>query len=72
MFIPTLRNQTTDEQKKLFLEPALNHRIIGCYAQTEVSKKILDQISVYAKVIDDIAWSWFQCSRFGNNCYLYP
>lgn len=36
MFIPTLRNQTTDEQKKLFLEPALKHRIIGCYAQTEV------------------------------------
>lgn len=36
MFIPTLRNQTTDEQKKLFLEPALKHQIIGCYAQTEV------------------------------------
>ncbi|KAI8986401.1 acyl-CoA dehydrogenase/oxidase C-terminal [Pilobolus umbonatus] len=36
MFIPTLRNQTTDEQKKLFLEPALQHRIIGCYAQTEL------------------------------------
>ena len=37
MFIPTLKNQTTDEQKKLFLEPALKHHIIGCYAQTEVS-----------------------------------
>ncbi|KAI8150134.1 acyl-CoA dehydrogenase/oxidase C-terminal [Fennellomyces sp. T-0311] len=36
MFIPTLKNQTTDEQKKLFLERALNHHIIGCYAQTEV------------------------------------
>lgn len=36
MFIPTLMNQTTDEQKKLFLAPALSHRIIGCYAQTEV------------------------------------
>ncbi|KAI8343434.1 acyl-CoA dehydrogenase/oxidase C-terminal [Chlamydoabsidia padenii] len=36
MFIPTLRSQTTDEQKKLFLEPALNHQIIGCYAQTEL------------------------------------
>ncbi|CAO3623101.1 unnamed protein product [Cunninghamella echinulata] len=36
MFIPTLRSQTTDEQKKLFLEPALNHHIIGCYAQTEL------------------------------------
>ncbi|KAI8088712.1 acyl-CoA dehydrogenase/oxidase C-terminal [Halteromyces radiatus] len=36
MFIPTLRSQTTDEQKKLFLEPALKHQIIGCYAQTEL------------------------------------
>ncbi|KAG0171397.1 hypothetical protein DFQ28_001063 [Apophysomyces sp. BC1034] len=36
MFIPTLRSQTTDEQKKLFLEPALKHHIIGCYAQTEL------------------------------------
>ncbi|CDH48764.1 acyl-oxidase [Lichtheimia corymbifera JMRC:FSU:9682] len=36
MFIPTLKNQTTDEQKKLFLEPALKHHIIGCYAQTEI------------------------------------
>ncbi|KAI7855172.1 acyl-CoA dehydrogenase/oxidase [Circinella umbellata] len=36
MFIPTLKNQTTDEQKKLFLEPALKHHIIGCYAQTEL------------------------------------
>lgn len=38
MFIPTLQNQTTDEQKKLFLEPSLTHRIIGCYAQTEVRR----------------------------------
>ncbi|KAI8342207.1 acyl-CoA dehydrogenase/oxidase C-terminal [Choanephora cucurbitarum] len=36
MFLPTLKNQTTDEQKKLFLEPALRHEIIGCYAQTEL------------------------------------
>ncbi|KAI9259492.1 acyl-CoA dehydrogenase/oxidase C-terminal [Phascolomyces articulosus] len=36
MFIPTLKNQTTDEQKKLFLERALKHHIIGCYAQTEL------------------------------------
>jgi acyl-CoA oxidase len=36
MFLPTLKSQTTDEQKKLFLEPALRHEIIGCYAQTEV------------------------------------
>ncbi|KAI9314437.1 acyl-CoA dehydrogenase/oxidase C-terminal [Dichotomocladium elegans] len=36
MFLPTLLNQTTDEQKKLFLEPALKHHIIGCYAQTEI------------------------------------
>ncbi|KAG2236440.1 acyl-CoA dehydrogenase/oxidase C-terminal [Thamnidium elegans] len=36
MFIPTLMSQTTNEQKKLFLEPALKHKIIGCYAQTEL------------------------------------
>ncbi|RCH98271.1 hypothetical protein CU097_012978 [Rhizopus azygosporus] len=36
MFIPTLRTQTTEEQKKLFLEPALRNEIIGCYAQTEL------------------------------------
>jgi acyl-CoA oxidase len=36
MFLPTLKNQTTDEQKKLFLEPAVKRQIIGCYAQTEV------------------------------------
>lgn len=36
LFIPTLKNQTTEEQKKLFLLPAIEHGIIGCYAQTEV------------------------------------
>ncbi|KAI8984227.1 acyl-CoA dehydrogenase/oxidase C-terminal [Mycotypha africana] len=36
MFIPTLKTQTTEEQKKLFLERALKHEIIGCYAQTEL------------------------------------
>lgn len=48
MFIPTLKNQTTDEQKKLFLEPALKHQIIGCYAQTEVCWKIgLDGVETF-------------------------
>lgn len=37
MFMPTIANQGTEEQKKLYLEPALRHEIIGCYAQTEVS-----------------------------------
>ncbi|KAH8599307.1 acyl-CoA dehydrogenase/oxidase C-terminal [Bisporella sp. PMI_857] len=36
MFLTTLRNQSTPEQEKLFLEPAENYRIIGCYAQTEL------------------------------------
>jgi len=36
MFLETLRSQTTEEQKKLFLEPALKFEIIGCYAQTEL------------------------------------
>lgn len=37
MFMPTILNQGTEEQKKLYLEPAMRHEIIGCYAQTEVS-----------------------------------
>ncbi|KAE8166748.1 hypothetical protein BDV40DRAFT_223442 [Aspergillus tamarii] len=36
MFLVTLREQTTPEQKKLFLEPASKYEIIGCYAQTEL------------------------------------
>ena len=32
----TLRDQTTPEQQKLFLKPAENYEIIGCYAQTEL------------------------------------
>lgn len=43
MFIPTLQSQTTDEQKKLFLEPALKHQIIGCYAQTEVKTSKIER-----------------------------
>ncbi|KAJ2545788.1 hypothetical protein EV175_005791, partial [Coemansia sp. RSA 1933] len=36
MFIPTLQNQATPEQQELFLKPALNYEILGCYAQTEI------------------------------------
>lgn len=36
MFMPTIANQGTEEQKKIYLEPALRHEIIGCYAQTEL------------------------------------
>ncbi|OMH84999.1 Peroxisomal acyl-coenzyme A oxidase 1, partial [Zancudomyces culisetae] len=36
MFIPTLEKQGTEEQKEVFLKPALDYRIIGCYAQTEM------------------------------------
>ncbi|KAF7728497.1 hypothetical protein EC973_006050 [Apophysomyces ossiformis] len=36
MFIPTLQNQGTEEQKRLFMEPAQRYEIIGCYAQTEL------------------------------------
>jgi acyl-CoA oxidase len=39
MFMPTIANQGTEEQQKLYLEPAKRHEIIGCYAQTEVNKK---------------------------------
>lgn len=36
MFMPTIREQGTDEQHKLFLERARKFDIIGCYAQTEL------------------------------------
>ncbi|KAJ2741895.1 hypothetical protein GGI20_004870 [Coemansia sp. BCRC 34301] len=36
MFIPTLQSQATPEQQELFLKPALNYEILGCYAQTEI------------------------------------
>ncbi|OMH79945.1 Peroxisomal acyl-coenzyme A oxidase 1 [Zancudomyces culisetae] len=36
MFTTTLENQCNAEQKKAFLEPTLDYRIIGCYAQTEM------------------------------------
>ncbi|BGP26994.1 hypothetical protein JCM10295v2_005956 [Rhodotorula toruloides] len=36
MFLKTLRAQSTDEQRELFLKPAENYEIIGCYAQTEL------------------------------------
>lgn len=36
MFTPTIREQGTPEQHKLFLERANRFEIIGCYAQTEL------------------------------------
>ncbi|KAI9321330.1 acyl-CoA dehydrogenase/oxidase [Dichotomocladium elegans] len=36
MFMPTIENQGTEEQKKKYLEPAKRFEIIGCYAQTEL------------------------------------
>ncbi|RKF73897.1 Peroxisomal acyl-coenzyme A oxidase 1 [Golovinomyces cichoracearum] len=36
MFLATLRDQGTEEQHKLFLQPAQNYKYIGCYAQTEL------------------------------------
>ncbi|PGH12344.1 hypothetical protein AJ80_06754 [Polytolypa hystricis UAMH7299] len=36
MFLVTLREQCTPEQRKLFLERAESYEIIGCYAQTEL------------------------------------
>ncbi|RCI07094.1 hypothetical protein CU098_013504 [Rhizopus stolonifer] len=36
MFMPTIANQGTEEQKRIYLEPALRYEIIGCYAQTEL------------------------------------
>jgi len=36
MFAPTILNQGTPEQQEKYLFPALNHEIIGTYAQTEM------------------------------------
>ncbi|PWN38590.1 putative acyl-CoA oxidase [Meira miltonrushii] len=36
MFISTIENMGTDEQKEKWLGPALRYEIIGCYAQTEL------------------------------------
>ena len=36
MFLITLNNLCTDKQRELFYEPALQGRIRGCYAQTEM------------------------------------
>lgn len=36
MYLITLNNQATKEQKKAFLLPALEYKHIGCYAQTEL------------------------------------
>ncbi|PVU85393.1 hypothetical protein BB561_006948 [Smittium simulii] len=36
MFIPTIEQQGTEQQKEAFLNPAKEYKIIGCYAQTEM------------------------------------
>ena len=36
MFLPTLRSQASDEQRKKWLPAAESCAIIGCYAQTEM------------------------------------
>lgn len=36
MFIPTLINQTSPEQKAAWLPAAESMAILGCYAQTEL------------------------------------
>lgn len=36
MFLITLNNLCSEEQEKMFLQPALRGEILGCYAQTEL------------------------------------
>ena len=40
MFLPTLNNQMSDQQKKKWLSAAENFHIIGTYAQTEMGHGI--------------------------------
>lgn len=36
MWMKTIRDQGTEEQHRMFLEPSLRYEIIGCYSQTEL------------------------------------
>ncbi|KAG0178969.1 hypothetical protein DFQ28_004689 [Apophysomyces sp. BC1034] len=36
MFLPTIENQGTEEQRQRYMGPAQRYEIIGCYAQTEL------------------------------------
>lgn len=36
MWMKTIRDQGTEEQHRLFLEPSLRYEYIGCYSQTEL------------------------------------
>ncbi|OMJ17590.1 Peroxisomal acyl-coenzyme A oxidase 1, partial [Smittium culicis] len=57
MFIPTLQQQCNEEQVEAFLKPALDYRIIGCYAQTEVGHgsniRGLETTATYAEDTDE-------------------
>eukprot|EP00040_Diaphanoeca_grandis_P018298 m.96171 g.96171 ORF g.96171 m.96171 type:complete len:726 (+) comp26873_c1_seq1:106-2283(+) len=51
MFLPTLRNQTSPEQKRAWLPAAEARAILGCYAQTEIGHgsdvRSLETLAVY-------------------------
>ena len=42
MFMITLENQLSDEQKKKWLAKAKNYELIGTYAQTELGHGLLE------------------------------
>ncbi|KAG1704565.1 hypothetical protein DVH05_005496 [Phytophthora capsici] len=57
MFIPTIENQGTDEQRAKWLPLAENYRIIGAYAQTELGHgsnvQGIETIATYDKATEE-------------------
>lgn len=73
MFVPTLLGQATEEQKVKWLYPAMNHEIIGTYAQTEmghgkiilcIALLFLDELPVLTIYLPDFFVRCFKQKHF--------